>query len=330
MRFIWRETFNFPRAHFARSPAAPGSDGVCGPSLSGAGIAFAGGPRCGPLAIPLRRARLASGRLRRRLSGSRMPEAAVLHLCCVPIIPQVRPGMSSAGGVEDGSGRRGGTRFMVGGGRPKADHVGFFENWIRVKPNTERERIRRRAEEVGSRTRDGSWLSHAVRHWRWSHAPETTLLRQLRRRNPILRVRQIRCLTTGPKPRRLSTGNWTPRRLRLTARAVRRASYADAGKTRNAALAELENAREALAEAVAAVRALEAPSDDSERRRMAATLLEQATEAQTADDEKLRTAEGSSAWSGLAVDYTGVPYPPDVCWQYAGTEDRAVPTPRLC
>ena len=96
------------------------------------------------------------------------------------------------------------------------------------------------------------------------------------------------------------------------ARAVRRASYADTGQTRNAALVELGNAREALADVVAAVRALEAPSDDSDRRRMATTLLEQATEAQTEDDEKLRAAEGSSAWSGLAVDYTGVPYPQDV------------------
>ena len=43
-------------------------------------MAFAGSPRCGPLAIPSRRARLAPGRSCRRLSGGRMLEAAVLHL----------------------------------------------------------------------------------------------------------------------------------------------------------------------------------------------------------------------------------------------------------
>ena len=43
-------------------------------------MAVAGDPRFGPLAIPLRRARLASGRSCRRPSGGRMFEAAVLHL----------------------------------------------------------------------------------------------------------------------------------------------------------------------------------------------------------------------------------------------------------
>ena len=70
----------YARVYFTRSPAVPGLNGVCGPSLSGAGMAFAGDPRYGPLAIPLRRARLASGRPCRRLSGGRMIEAAVLHL----------------------------------------------------------------------------------------------------------------------------------------------------------------------------------------------------------------------------------------------------------
>ncbi len=72
----------YARAHFARSSAVPGLNGVCGPSLSGVGMVFTGGPRCGPLAIPLRRARLASDRLCRRLSGSRMLVAVVLHLLC--------------------------------------------------------------------------------------------------------------------------------------------------------------------------------------------------------------------------------------------------------
>ncbi len=72
----------YARAHFIRSPAVPGMNGVCGLALSGAGMAFAGGPRCGPLAILWRRARLASGRLCRRLSGGRMLVAVVLHLLC--------------------------------------------------------------------------------------------------------------------------------------------------------------------------------------------------------------------------------------------------------
>ena len=42
-------------------------------------MASAGVPRFGPLAIPLRRARLASGRLCRRLSGGRLLDAAILH-----------------------------------------------------------------------------------------------------------------------------------------------------------------------------------------------------------------------------------------------------------
>ena len=47
---------HFPRwTHFTPSAVVPGLNGVCGPSLPVAGIAFAGGPRCGPRAIPLRR-----------------------------------------------------------------------------------------------------------------------------------------------------------------------------------------------------------------------------------------------------------------------------------
>ena len=71
----------FRWAHLTQSPAVPGPTGICGLSLFGTGMAaFAGDPRLGPLAIPLRRARLASGRLCRRPSGGRMFEAAVLHL----------------------------------------------------------------------------------------------------------------------------------------------------------------------------------------------------------------------------------------------------------
>ena len=81
-RFQFGVKHLYARTHFIRSPAVPGLNGVCGLALSGAGMAFAGGPRYGPLAIPLRRARLASGRLCRRLSGGRMLVAVVLHLLC--------------------------------------------------------------------------------------------------------------------------------------------------------------------------------------------------------------------------------------------------------
>ena len=107
-------------------------------------------PRFGPLAILLRRAWLASGRLCRRPSGGRMFEAAVLQLLRtdssaglaghVKRRPQ-SPGTDGIHGVRLRgvnlhsarssalSGRRGSgdIRFMVRGERPKADHVGFLE-----------------------------------------------------------------------------------------------------------------------------------------------------------------------------------------------------------
>ena len=95
-------------------------------------------------------------------------------------------------------------------------------------------------------------------------------------------------------------------------RAIDAASDADTAETRSAVLAELRNAREALANAVAAIRALEAPSDDNDRLRAAAALLEQATEDQTQDNAKLRTAEHSMVWSSRALDYTDLPYPLEV------------------
>ena len=95
-------------------------------------------------------------------------------------------------------------------------------------------------------------------------------------------------------------------------RAVDAASDADTAETRSAALAELRNAREALANAVAAIRALEAPSDDDERLRAAAALLEQATEAQAQDNANLRTAERSTVWSSRALGYTDLPFPLEV------------------
>ena len=83
---------------------------------------------------PLRISRLASDRSCRRPSGGRMFEAAVLHLL------QADHSTGLAGHAKrrsqspprkDGRnawGRRGSgeIRFMVGGERPKADHVGFL------------------------------------------------------------------------------------------------------------------------------------------------------------------------------------------------------------
>ena len=85
-------------------------------------MAFAGGPRCGPLAIPLRRAWLASGQSCRRPFGGRMFEAAVLYLLRI----EHSAGMDGIHSVLGGRRGSGENRFMVGGGRPKADHVGFW------------------------------------------------------------------------------------------------------------------------------------------------------------------------------------------------------------
>ena len=141
----------YARAHFTHSPAVPGLNGVCGPSLSGAGMAFAGDPRYGPLAIPLRRARLASGRPCRRLSGGRMIDAAVLHLLradksaglAVHVKRRVRshPRRDGRHSCRPASLRQSSFRLLLGieepketrlnpfhgrGRRPKADHVGFL------------------------------------------------------------------------------------------------------------------------------------------------------------------------------------------------------------
>ena len=87
------------RGHIIRSPAVPGSNGVCGQ------------PRFGAPAIPLRRARLASGRHGRRPSGGRMFEAESF-ICCGPTIPQVWSGMSCAG-LEDRRTGAGGQRSIM-------------------------------------------------------------------------------------------------------------------------------------------------------------------------------------------------------------------------
>ncbi len=70
----------FHWAHVTSSPAVLGANGVCELLLPGTGMAFAGDPRSGPLATPLRRAWLASGQSCRRPFGGRMFEPPVLHL----------------------------------------------------------------------------------------------------------------------------------------------------------------------------------------------------------------------------------------------------------
>ena len=115
---------HFPRwTHLTPSPAVPGLNGVCGLSFPGAGIAFAGGP-----AAARWRSRCGGRGLRRAGRVAACPAAGCLRLssliCCAPIIPQVRPGMSSAGRSRRRRTRR--NPFHGRGGRPKADHVGFF------------------------------------------------------------------------------------------------------------------------------------------------------------------------------------------------------------
>ena len=60
----------YPRAHFIRSPAVPGLNGVCGR------------PPLWPAGSPVAGVRLASGRLCFHLSGSRVFGAGVPHLLC--------------------------------------------------------------------------------------------------------------------------------------------------------------------------------------------------------------------------------------------------------
>ena len=102
----------YARAHFTLSPAVPGLNGVCGLALSGAGMAFAGGPRCGPPAIPWRRRglRQAGCVTACPAAGCSLPWS---FICCVPISPQVRSGMSNAG-VDGGSGDAAECRHAAG------------------------------------------------------------------------------------------------------------------------------------------------------------------------------------------------------------------------
>ena len=132
----------FRRAHLNSSPAVPGSNGVCGLSLPGSGMAFAG-----TLVSARWRSRCAKRGLRQAGCVAARPAAGCSRLqsfiCCGPTIPQVWPAWQApaskpaalgrtafmvSGCSSVLSGRRGSgeIRFMVGSGRPKADHVGFW------------------------------------------------------------------------------------------------------------------------------------------------------------------------------------------------------------
>ena len=161
---VWHETFlgrRIRRAHPNRSPAVPGSNGVCGLSLPRNGMACAGDPRFG-MKLFFRRAHLnrspavpgsmASAGFRSPETGWRARATPVLarwrsrcaerglrqagrvaarpaagcsrlqsSICCRPTIPQVWPGMSSAGLEARRAGTDGihGVRLLLGNERSK-------------------------------------------------------------------------------------------------------------------------------------------------------------------------------------------------------------------
>ena len=106
---LWHETYS-SAGTTQPSPAVPGSNGVCGPSLPGTGMAFAGAP------VSARwRSRCAERGLRQADCVAARPAAECWRLqsssCCGPTIPQVWPGLSS--GDLKAQGRM---AFMASGG----------------------------------------------------------------------------------------------------------------------------------------------------------------------------------------------------------------------
>ncbi len=87
-------------------------------------------------------------------------------------------------------------------------------------------------------------------------------------------------------------------RSRVT-RAANTARAANTDEARSAAQAEIDEARKALTGAVAAARALAAPSGDYERIGKAAIQVDNAAAAETEDLAKLQAAEGRTGWSAL-------------------------------
>lgn len=87
-------------------------------------------------------------------------------------------------------------------------------------------------------------------------------------------------------------------RNRVT-RAVNAAQTANTDEARSAAQTEIDGARKALTDALAAARALAAPSGDYDRIGKAAIQVDSAAAAEAEDLAKLRAAEGSTGWSAL-------------------------------
>ena len=146
----------FRWAHLSQSPAAPGPNGVCGLSLSGAGMAGRGRPPFRPAGDPVAQSAACvrptvSPPVRRPDVRGCGPSSVVGRqfrrfgrACQAPASKPAAQGRTAFMGSccsSALSGRRGSgeIRFMVGGGRPKADHVGFWDEkrrcrWSKVMP----------------------------------------------------------------------------------------------------------------------------------------------------------------------------------------------------
>ena len=89
------------------------------------------------------------------------------------------------------------------------------------------------------------------------------------------------------------------RALVTAAERAARAAGTDAART--AAQMDIDEARTALGRAVAAAKALDAPSGDFERIGAAAIQVDKAEAAEDEDEAKLRAAEGSTGWAGSSA-----------------------------
>ena len=87
----------------------------------------------------------------------------------------------------------------------------------------------------------------------------------------------------------------------LVAAAESAAAAANTDEARMAAQTAINNARKALADAVASAEALEAPEGDFDRIGNRANLIDDAKEDQTEGEASLRAAEGLTGWSGSAL-----------------------------
>ena len=93
------------------------------------------------------------------------------------------------------------------------------------------------------------------------------------------------------------------RALVTAAERAARAAGTDAART--AAQTDIDEARDALAAAVRAAKALDAPSGDYDRIGAAAIQVDKAEAAEDEDEAKLRMAEGSTGWAGSSALVVG-------------------------